>query len=201
MTVIIKLGGSLLSLPGLATRLRIVVECRPNDHCLVIVGGGSSADIVRTWSEIHGLGDESAHWLALSSLDLNRRLLQELTGWTSVASRDRAVPFWRHDNRPLLLDLRDFSLVEESTAPQKLPHTWDVTSDSLAAWVASRWPADELILLKSVDVPRTLNADSASQSGLVDAFFPVISAKVSRISWCNLRSTTISVAPWLEEAE
>jgi aspartokinase-like uncharacterized kinase len=36
-------------------------------------------------------------------------------------------------------------------ATDELPHTWDVTSDSIALWIGKRTRADIVILLKSVD--------------------------------------------------
>lgn len=197
MTVIIKLGGSLMCLPDLAEKLRSLIDCHPDKQCIVVVGGGASADIVRNWSEIHQIQDEPAHWLALSSLNLNRQLIEELTGWKSVSSRLAAASGWSQSNLPLLLDLKAFTSSEEEHFQQELPHNWKVTSDSLAAWVAIRWPADELILVKSVDAPRHLEATEASRAGLVDEFFPELARRFSRIHWCNLRASSIKMETWL----
>lgn len=196
MTAIFKIGGSLLSLPKLAENLRSLVESRSSERRLVIVGGGASADIVREWSQTHGIADEPAHWLALSSLDLNRLLIQELTRWRSVNSRSAAELYWSETNLPLLLNLNEFAQAEEAVTVQKLPHSWDVTSDSMAAWVAAQWPADELILVKSVNLPEHITAVEASRTGLVDIHFPLIADRVAKISWCNLRSSEVALKSW-----
>jgi hypothetical protein len=48
-------------------------------------------------------------------------------------------------------------------AADPLPHTWDVTSDSIAAWVAGAVGASELLLIK---------APGASGPSVVDRHFP-----------------------------
>jgi aspartokinase-like uncharacterized kinase len=197
MTVVFKLGGSLLTLPGLADALRTVLEHRAGRQCLIVPGGGTVADVVREWSRVHNLDDETSHWLAVSSLELNRQFLDKLLGWNSVSSRAMADRLWNRDLSPLLLDMTGFLRAEETDPSDSLPHDWSVTSDSLAAWAALCWPAEELILLKSVPVPRDLTADEASRSQLVDSYFPKIARRLRRISWCNLRAATMDVEPWL----
>lgn len=196
MTVVFKLGGSLLTLDRLAERLRPVLELRPAQRRLLVVGGGAAADVVREWSRIHQLTEETAHWLAISSLELNRQLLQELLSFKSVDSRSAADRIWETDLAPVFLEMTRFLTDEEASEINTLPHHWDVTSDSLAAWTALRWPAEELVLVKSVPVPGW-TATKAVRSGLVDAYFPHISGSLPRISWCNLQEPAPSIKPWL----
>ena len=197
MTVVFKLGGSLLDLPSLAQNLETALKLRSSDRCLVVVGGGKAADIVRIWSRIHGLNEERAHWLALSSLDLNRRLIEELTGWTSVSSRAEAEAAWLAHQSPVILNLAEFAAAEEQLVGTEVPHSWDSTSDSMAAWTAVRWPARELILLKSVELPLGTSAEMAVHREMVDANFPIVANGVAKIGWCNLRESPITVQPWV----
>ena len=197
MTVVFKLGGSLMSLSGLAKFLRDALELRSSDRCLVIAGGGESADIVRKWSQLHELSDEDAHWLALSSLDLNRLLIQKMLKFHCVGSRADAELFWGKDHLPLLLNLKEFVEAEEACRSEQLPHDWSVTSDSLAAWTAILWPANELVLLKSIPSPVGQTAEQASQNELVDDYFPQIAKHLPQISWCNIRASKIVIEPWL----
>ena len=53
-----------------------------------------------------------------------------------------------------------------------LPESWDVTSDSIAAHVAHRLQAAELVLLKSTAAPDAASAEVLSAAGYVDAYFP-----------------------------
>ena len=52
--------------------------------------------------------------------------------------------------------------------------SWQVTSDSLAAWLASRVGAARLVLAKSCTVPATIasSARALAAAGVVDAGFP-----------------------------
>ncbi len=196
MTVVFKLGGSLLTLPGLAEKIREAARQRSGENCLFVVGGGATTDAVRDWSKIHQLDEETSHWLAISSLDLNRQLLESLTGWTSVILPNDANRFWAEHRDPLLLDINRFLRIEEPKNPVPLPHTWDVTSDSIAAWAAIHWQATELILLKSVPVPHPLTTCEAARLSLVDSYFPDIARYVASLGWCNLTDTRFEVHPW-----
>ena len=57
-------------------------------------------------------------------------------------------------------------------ADPDLPQSWDVTSDSLAAWLARRLEARRLVLVKSVAAPAPLTAEALAARGLVDPLFP-----------------------------
>ena len=75
-----------------------------------------------------------------------------------------------------------FLAAEQSAGAEALPHSWDVTSDSIAAWVALRWPAD-LTLLKSA-TPRT------GRESFVDPYFPTFAGRLRRAEWLDLRTGT-----------
>ena len=232
MTVVFKLGGSLLTLPGLADRLREVVEYRSGQNCLFVTGGGSTANVVREWSLVHHLDEETAHWIAIASLDLNSLLLQAVLGWKSVGTRAEASERWNESAAPLLLQTEKFAREEEARlladplrtiesthrgefadsgheAPEpprkaaqvgsngSLPHTWEATSDSLAAWTTRHWPAEELVFIKSIPVPWGMTARQASDNQYVDSCFPNLADQIPRISWCDLRTLPITLIPWL----
>ena len=68
-----------------------------------------------------------------------------------------------------------------------LPQSWDVTSDSIAAYVARRAGARRLILLKSTDDPAPGDWEQASRRGFVDRHFPAIVAPDLVVEAVNLR--------------
>ena len=86
--VVYKLGGSLLSCVDLATRLRAVLEQRPDDRSLIVVGGGAAADVVRDWSRIHGLSEavHELYKLPLSNDPRTTLSVGTISGGTSVNS-------------------------------------------------------------------------------------------------------------------
>jgi aspartokinase-like uncharacterized kinase len=178
-----KVGGSLLELPDLAGRLRCVLSQRPGSRPLLLVGGGAAADLVRRWDAVHGLDHETSHWLAIRAMAVNERLVESLLDDSIVvSSRAEAEVAWRGGRVPILCCF-EFLRTEESAIPHdsKLPHSWDATSDSIAACVAQRWTAHELVLLKSCDPP----VESAGDA--VDRLFATIAAGLPRIGWVNLR--------------
>jgi hypothetical protein len=62
-------------------------------------------------------------------------------------------------------------------ADPAVAQSWDVTSDSLAAWLASRLDADRLVLVKSAPPPPLpLTPARLAAAGLVDAAFPAYCA-------------------------
>ena len=57
-------------------------------------------------------------------------------------------------------------------ADASIPQTWDVTSDSLSAWLARELGAASLVLVKSVPVPDPkMRAGEMMKKGWVDACF------------------------------
>ena len=186
---VLKLGGSLLDLADLPDRLRSVIKMLGDNGPLLVCGGGDAADLVRRWHEHHALDEEQSHWLAMDSIRLNQRLLLTLMPELElVSNRAAAESAWSRGRVPLL-DLTAFVSIEESHAEQgtALPHTWEVTSDSLAAWVAIRWPANQFVLLKSADLPPLKNLAQLANSKLIDRHFPKLASALPPTFWCAVR--------------
>lgn len=153
--IVVKVGGSLYDHPRLGPGLRAYLEPLLPGGVLLVPGGGDLADAVRALDAVHRLGDGAAHWLALRSLVVAAAFLRHL------------VP----DERVTILDAFAFAVADEDR-PGALPHTWDVTSDSLAARVAAVHGAGRLMLLKSVDIPPGVPWEEAAARGWVDRYFP-----------------------------
>ncbi len=187
--VVFKIGGSLLDLPDLAVRLRQLLAQLEGHQPLLVCGGGIAADMVRQWHRDFKLSEERCHWLALEAIRLNQHLLLELLPECKlIATRDTAASAWQRGRVPLL-DLVAFVRDEESqlSVDDHLSHNWNVTSDSLAAWVARRWHAQRLTLLKSTNLPPTTNWQQAADAGLVDPHFPQAVKGIPFVEWLNLR--------------
>jgi aspartokinase-like uncharacterized kinase len=106
---------------------------------LVVPGGGPFADAVRTVDAQVGLGDDLAHALALRAMDQLGVLLRPLLPAAELLSH--------------LVAPRALGVVMVAPAFRDLPevpHSWAVTSDSLAVLAASAIDAEEAILLKPV---------------------------------------------------
>lgn len=148
--VVVKIGGSLIdAAEGVLAELRSA-----GIPALVIPGGGVFADAVRAAS----LDDDAAHWQAISSMN---RYGRYLSTFGFPVTETLSLP---DSGVSILLPEK----VLRTADP--LPHSWDVTSDSIALWAAGELQAS-LLLVKSRE-------GDASDSALVDAYFPSLSASL-----------------------
>jgi aspartokinase-like uncharacterized kinase len=74
-------------------------------------------------------------------------------------------------------------------ADRAIAESWDVTSDSLAAWLAHRLGATRLVLVKSAPAPEPpLSPARLAALGVVDAAFPGYAAKAGiPVVYCGPR--------------
>ena len=179
---VLKVGGSLFDLPDLRERLRDWLARQPESHLLIVSGGGLMADAIRAYHKSQPLGEVQSHWLAIRTMTLNAYLLQALIPEAAVVDAPR-----EGGPRVCLLDAFAF-LDRDERCPAALPHSWMVTSDSIALRAAKVFEADRLVLVKSTDLPPGTTWADASAMGLVDAWFPQIAGDVI-IDWVNLRRT------------
>ena len=180
--VVVKVGGSLLGWPPLPARLGEYLEARAGDRIVVVVGGGPAADWIRDLDRLHGLGPGRSHALALRSLDLSAHVLSALLPTLAVV--DSIASFgaiWEAGRLPLLAPRRF------ADGDDPLPHSWDVTTDTIAARLAARLGASELALLKSAPLPEGANPVEAARLGLVDRAFPEASKLLEVVTYVNLR--------------
>ena len=92
-----------------------------SETIIVVPGGSIFADTVRRVDP----GEESAHWMAVLAMEQYGYYLADGTGATLIDSLE--IPA---KGTYILLPYRILKEKDE------LPHTWDVTSDTIAAWVA-----------------------------------------------------------------
>jgi aspartokinase-like uncharacterized kinase len=154
---VIKIGGSLArgdGLPRLGQQLAGQARRQP---LLVIPGGGDFADMVRAYDRRFHMHASAAHWMAVLAMDQYGHLLAGcIPDSVPVRSLATAKNVAQGGQTPVLLP---FDLLRRA---DPLPHSWDVTSDSLAAWVAVTAGAARLVLLKDVDglYPETPHQDA-----------------------------------------
>src|SRR5271165_6682129 len=137
---VIKVGGSLLDWAELPVRLTGFLDSRrlqlPSERLILIVGGGSAADLVRRLDKTHGLGDQTAHILALHALDLTAVLMAAILPRSRPVDRIEALSVaWDEGMVPILAPRPILAAIDRAGL-NPLPSTWDVTSDSIAAWIA-----------------------------------------------------------------
>ncbi|MBN2243088.1 MAG: hypothetical protein JW793_10390 [Acidobacteria bacterium] len=193
LNTVFKIGGSLGRSKGLAALCRELGPLGRRHPVLVVPGGGEFADLVRKYYREYELGETAAHHMALLAMDqygclLNRliegsRLETEMVRARQTAESGRVAVFLP-------------STALGRTDP--LPHSWDVTSDSIAAWIACALCCARLVLVKDVDgLSRTRDpADSAARimdrmtvgelarhSGGVDPYLGRLLQETSLVTW------------------
>jgi aspartokinase-like uncharacterized kinase len=186
---VIKVGGSLLDWSELPTRLLADLEARGGARAglLLIAGGGPAADVIRALDQTHGLGATQAHRLAIRSLDLTAHVLAAIVpGLVVLEDMTGPADAWDAGRFPVLVP-RPFLESEERDASTALPHGWHVTSDTIAARIASRIGARCLVLLKSASLPNGADVHEAAKIGLVDAAFPNEARRPPRVYLRDLR--------------
>lgn len=164
MRAVVKIGGSLLADPPRLSAVLAELADGGQGPCVVVPGGGPDADAVRAAQREEGFSDAQAHRRALGAMGataarfraIEPRLVTSLAPWDDTSPE--TVLVW---DPALLCD-----------GHPDIPETWDVTSDSLALWLASRIGAPACTLVKSADALPGCDAQTLSRIGLVDAAFP-----------------------------
>jgi len=141
---VFKVGGSLLAYPELlVSTLAAIVDTSVNARVAIVPGGGSFADAVRDADRRFHLDDGSAHWMAVLAMDQYAHLLAGMRTELTIATSEREVESAIASGRiPVIAPYRWLRDADP------LPHTWDVTSDSISAWIASALGAKHLVLVK-----------------------------------------------------
>jgi len=209
---VIKLGGSLLTLPDLAVRMRGLLDQLQTRRVVIVTGGGTAADVVRQWDRQFQLGDPAAHQLAIDSLSLTARLMRHLLPESRLLLSLAEAESLFAQNCPAIADPGLLLKELESEHSERLPCGWHVTTDSIAAWLTHRWSEianrsrervvtphrPVLVLVKSVDCPQ---AGPQRACDVVDEWFPEIARHLPRVLWCNLRSSPLRICEWSENDE
>jgi 5-(aminomethyl)-3-furanmethanol phosphate kinase len=175
---IVKLGGSLALSPELRGWLAALVRGGAG-RVAVVPGGGPFADAVRTAQREQGFDDASAHRMALLAMEQYALMLMGMQAQLALADSSAAfgrelaqarVPVWMPSTMVL--------------ASREIPASWDVTSDSLAAWLARELGAGLLVLVKSVRMTQTqATAAQLVSRGWVDPLF----ARFAAAAGCQIR--------------
>lgn len=187
---VVKVGGSLLDMPGFPETLRDWLSVQANAAHVLVVGGGSLADEVRTLSRQFRMNQAAAHWACVDLLTATARIVASLVPSLTFVRRFEALQSaLRGAAAPcIVFAVADFlEHFEPLLAAPALPRDWTVTTDSIAARLAVALDAEELVLLKSTDLPREIGRQTAADRGLVDEFFPIASRGLANVRWVNLR--------------
>jgi aspartokinase-like uncharacterized kinase len=146
---VIKIGGGLAAVPGALERVCGAVSAAGRHHrILVVPGGGPFADAVRRFDGSFGLSRDTAHWMAILAMDQYAHVLVQGMPGACLIEEPGAVFETLKPGRVAVLAPSRWM-----RAADALPHSWEVTSDSIAAFVAGALDAARLILIKPSSNP------------------------------------------------
>ena len=179
MLTVVKVGGGLSRAAGdgaLRTLCSALGRLGERHPLLVMPGGAGFADAVRDADRRFGLRAPTSHRMAILGMEQFGWLLSDLVPGAVRCSDLSGVGAGRTT-----------VLLPAALPLHALPASWDVTSDSIAAWVADRVGAGRLVLVKEVDglyadwPPRgeplarlTVAELAALGAGGVDAYLPTL---------------------------
>jgi 5-(aminomethyl)-3-furanmethanol phosphate kinase len=165
-SVVVKLGGSLIASPHLAAWLAALAAGR--GAAVIVAGGGPFADAVRIAQEARPFDDRAAHRMAILAMEQYALMLAALEpALRPAASRAAIRAAGRAGATPVWLPAR------MSFGAPDIPESWEVTSDSLAVWLARRLGLARVLLVKSAALPMArVAAAELAAVGIVDSLLP-----------------------------
>lgn len=135
---VVKFGGSLIDCARDVVS-DLVAYADKSDRCILLVpGGGIFADMVRNVDARMHLSSDASHWMALLAMEQYGLLLCDGTGASPVRGKPGGTGVF------VLLPYHLFCM--EDCMKQ---HSWDVTGDTIAAWIANEYKSD---FIKATDV-------------------------------------------------
>ena len=150
---------------------------------MFVIGGGEFANLIRKYDKEIEFSKDVTHETAIDSMDILAKLLNDKLAFTEISyTIDEAKGIADSNKIPIMI----CSEILKENEPFK--HSWDVTSDSIAAYIASLLDAKLLIatnvngiytkdpslsgaeLINEIDVNKLLTFDESS----IDLMLPTL---------------------------
>lgn len=151
---VIKLGGSLIGSSELTSWLDILARFS-HGKVIIVPGGGIFADAVRQAQKLTQLNDQAAHKMAVLAMNQYGELIASLNPVIVKAASELEIAERGFQHRAIV-----WLPSQMVSADEAIPANWDVTSDSLAAWLAVKLNAEHLVLVKSADLSQYLKPNA-----------------------------------------
>ncbi|WP_341325430.1 uridylate kinase [Methylotuvimicrobium sp. KM2] len=162
---VIKFGGSLERGGALKSCLEKAAALY-REGSIWVPGGGDFAEQVRQAQQRWRFDDITAHEMALLAMQQMALLMHSMHRDCLLAGSIADIVRQLDLGKPIIW-LPDVNELNQAGVPA----SWDVTSDSLAAWLAFTLDADELILIKSAEISQSADVNNLAELGVVDRAF------------------------------
>ena len=153
------------------------------ENCLFVIGGGEFANLIRKYDNEMEFSEDVTHETAIDAMDILAKLLNDKLAFTEISyTIEEAISISDLNKIPIMICS---DILKEN---EPFAHSWDVTSDSIAAYIASLLDAKLLIatnvngiytkdpslsgaeLISEIDVNELLTFDESS----VDLMLPTL---------------------------
>jgi aspartokinase-like uncharacterized kinase len=146
MEAVVKVGGSLAKDTAILERLCQELSRLAETYKVVVVPGGSEfADTTRKLDKEFNLSNTVGHKIAILAMDQYGLLLSDIAPNSIISYSLEEIK--QSTKRILPILLPSAHMFREDP----LEHSWDVTSDSISAYIASLLHAEKLVLVTDVD--------------------------------------------------
>ena len=133
---VVKIGGSLFPVHAIE-----LVKQLKGSKSLVILGGGEFANLIREYDSQVNFSDETNHWTAIDCMDIIAKLVDDKVDSSKLAYSLDEVDKISDDGLTPIFVVSEFLRSEDP-----FECSWDVTSDSIAAYIAHSLNANLLIV-------------------------------------------------------
>jgi aspartokinase-like uncharacterized kinase len=164
--IVVKLGGSLAESDALIKCLNSVEQNYQRGEVVIVPGGGAFADQVRLAQQHWQLDDQTAHRMAILAMQQMALLFKGLKSHFAIAGSLTDIHIQLNQQK-IVIWSPDITELDNAG----IQATWDITSDSLAAWLAEILSAEELILVKSAIIDPVLSLQELAEKNIVDIAF------------------------------
>ena len=162
--IVVKLGGSLYNTSELKTWLNALDQYAKLQPIIIVPGGGPFANQVRDAQQLHQFDDSYAHHMAILAMAQFGLLIKGITPHCQL--------LYFPTDRPVTPKGLSVWLPNESLLSQpEILHSWAITSDSLALWLANKLNSEQLILVKQNHVSSNRSVIDLSKLDVLDAGF------------------------------
>ena len=163
--IVVKLGGSLLSHAALTQFLQLAKQYGKG-QVVIVPGGGVFADQVRITQQQWQYEDRTAHYMAILAMQQMALLFQGLCAGLVIVNNVEMIRSSMQQQNVVI-----WSPLSSELDAAGIPANWDITSDTLAAWLAVQLAIDHLILVKSADFSADSTIQHLSNLGIIDKAF------------------------------
>ena len=152
-TLIIKIGGKILEskedLKSTIDQIQLLINENIIQNIVIIPGGGSRANFIRHLDAEFKLGDDLSHWMSIYAMDLNGIKIKEEFSFIKLIKDFKILK--KEINIPNNNNISVFQPYYYLRNKDPLPHSWNVTSDSITLHLAKNLGLNEIYLIKNVD--------------------------------------------------